>query len=160
MPVARLSGSSCGHGAAITLAESICGTANRIDSPRVPGSRHCVERDVAAADSAKLFSLLRKVAHGFSLGERRPGAESRRKTGKRSYRCHSSFGRPAPSIRTAGCLGGPRDIIFGTSRALASTPPGAEFSSQKQTFSSTGRPFGAMNGLGEFHFRPLSVPVI
>ena|SRR6266480_4861278 len=53
------------------LAESICGKTDRIDSPRVPGSRHCVEREVAAADSAKLFSL-REIAHAFSLGERHP----------------------------------------------------------------------------------------
>ena len=66
-----------GDGAAIALAESICGTTDRIGSARVPGSRHCVERDVAAADSVKLFSLLREVAHALSPGERRPGAESR-----------------------------------------------------------------------------------
>src|SRR5215471_10083594 len=93
-----------GRGSAIALAESICGTTDRIDSARVPGSRHCVEREVAAADSAKLFSVLREVAHALSPGERRPEAEGRRWTGERSYRCHSPGGRPAPSIRTACCL--------------------------------------------------------
>src|SRR5215813_1526824 len=67
-----------GHGAAIALAESVCGTTDRINSSRVLESRHCVEPDVAAADSAKLFPLLREVTHAFSPSERRPGAESRR----------------------------------------------------------------------------------
>src|SRR5262245_48697778 len=93
-----------GHSSAIALAESICGTPDRIDSARVPGSRHRVERDVDAADSAKLFSVLREVAHAFSPGERCPRAESCRWTGERSYRWHSPGGRLAPSIRTAGCL--------------------------------------------------------
>jgi len=70
------------------------------NSPRVPGSRHRVEPEIVAADPAKLFSLLREVAHAFSTGERCPGAEGRRQTGERSYRCHSSGGRPAPSLRT------------------------------------------------------------
>src|SRR5262245_25827419 len=95
---------SSGHGAAFALAESICGTTDRIDSARVLGSCHCVERDLAAADSAKLFTVLREVAHALSPGERRPGAESRRWTGGRSYRWHASGGRSAPSLRTAGCL--------------------------------------------------------
>ena len=48
-----------GHGGAIAVAKSIRGAANRIHSPGVPGPRDCVEREVVAADSAKLFSLLR-----------------------------------------------------------------------------------------------------
>jgi hypothetical protein len=63
------------HGAAFALAESICGTTDRIDSARVPGSCHCVERDVTEADSAKLCGLLPEVTHALSPGERRPGAE-------------------------------------------------------------------------------------
>ena len=130
-----------GHGTAIALAESICGTPDRIDSPRVPGSRHYVEPDVAAADSAKLFSLLREVAHAFSPGERRPGPESRRQTGERSHRGHSSGGRPAPSIPAARCLAGlSRHHIWYVPlpsprlRLVLSFP-------QKQTFSSMGRAF-------------------
>jgi hypothetical protein len=42
-----------GHDSAIASTESICGTTDRIDSPRVPGSRHCVERDGTTADSEK-----------------------------------------------------------------------------------------------------------
>src|SRR5216683_355902 len=34
--------------------ESICGTTDRIHSPRVPGSRHRLEPEIVAADPAKL----------------------------------------------------------------------------------------------------------
>ena len=91
-----------GRGSAIALAESICGTTDRIDSARVPGSRHCVEREVAAADSAKLFSVLREVAHASSPGERRPEAEGRLKDDSCSCGPHEKKPRnnPAPPLRT------------------------------------------------------------
>ena len=59
--------------------------------------RECLDHvfvwnETSLADSEMLFSLLREVSHAFSPGERRPGAESRRQTGERSYRCHSSGG--------------------------------------------------------------------
>jgi hypothetical protein len=115
-----------------------------------------VERDVAAADSAKLFSLLREVAHAFSPIERCPGAESRRQTGERSYRCHSSGGRPAPSIRTARCLAGlsRHHIWYVPCPRLDSA--GAEFSSHKQTFSSMRRAFRGNEPSGRVSF---SIPV-
>src|SRR5437879_3426561 len=111
------------HSSAFALAKSVRGTTDRIDSPRVPGSRHRVERDVAAADSAQLFPLLPDVAYALSLGERHPGVERRRQTGERSYRCHCSGGRPAPSIRTARRLAVSRYHLCSVC-ALASTPPG------------------------------------
>ena len=47
-----------GDRAAITLAKSVCGAANRIDSPGVPGSHDRMERAIVVSDSAQLFSLL------------------------------------------------------------------------------------------------------
>ena len=38
----------------------------------MPGSRHRVERDVAAADSAQLFPLLPDVAYALSLAKDTP----------------------------------------------------------------------------------------
>jgi len=47
-----------GDRAAVTLAESVCGAANRIDSPGVPGSHDRMEPEIVVSDSAQLFSLL------------------------------------------------------------------------------------------------------
>src|SRR4029453_9682453 len=43
------------HRSAISLVKSIRGTADRIHSPRVFGSRHRLERELVAPHSAKLF---------------------------------------------------------------------------------------------------------
>ena len=43
------------HGTAISLAKSVRGAADWIDSPRVFGSRHRLERRLVASHSAKLF---------------------------------------------------------------------------------------------------------
>src|ERR1035438_2335795 len=47
-----------GYRAAVALAKSVCGAANRIDSPGVPGSHHRMEREILVSDSAQLYSLL------------------------------------------------------------------------------------------------------
>jgi hypothetical protein len=95
-----------GHGGAIALAKSIRGAANRIHSPGVPGPRDCVEREVVAADPPKLLSLLRQIAHTFSLGQRCAGAESCPQAGERSYCRNSCGGRTSSSIRTTCRLTG------------------------------------------------------
>ena len=66
-----------GYRAAIAMAKSVCGAADRIHSPGVPGSHHRVEREIVASDSAPLFSLLRALAHAFSIGQRCASAQSR-----------------------------------------------------------------------------------
>src|SRR5207237_8052518 len=73
-----LGGRHRGHGnrggtnrAAIALAESIRRKASGLNSAGMPGSYRCVEPEVVTPDSAKLFCLLRALAHAPGVGQGR-----------------------------------------------------------------------------------------
>ena len=128
-------------GAFVALTKSM-GIEEVVTAPRSPWQNPYVERLIGSIrreclDHVIVWNetsprrILRSYFHYYqtsrthlvSLGERHPGVERRRQTGERSYRCHCSGGRPAPSIRTARRLAVSRYHLCSVC-ALASTPPG------------------------------------
>src|SRR5205807_711062 len=79
------------HCAAIPLAKSLCGAADRFHSPRMFGPCGRVESTILAPDSSKLLCLLPALPNSPSTGQRRPGVESRGEAGTRAH-CGDSSG--------------------------------------------------------------------
>src|SRR5262249_38773305 len=108
-------------GALVALTKSL-GIEEVVAAPRSPWQNPYVERLIGSIrrecldhvivwNETSLRRILRSYFHYYeksrthlALAKDTPGAEKRRQTGERSYRCHSPGGRPAPSIRTARCL--------------------------------------------------------
>jgi hypothetical protein len=94
------------YGTAIPLAKSICGTTGGLYPSRVSGPRDRVEREIVATNSAQLFCLLSAVPNAFSLGQRRPGAQSSGTAGTGSRGSDSTGRGITPPISTTRCLAG------------------------------------------------------
>jgi hypothetical protein len=96
--VARNPGSS--DRAKVTLAEPLRRGADRVDSPRVSGSRDCAKRIRSVANSQILVRVLRAFPDSPLVGQRRSGWTADSAGGRGSDCCDSSSRRLAPSLRT------------------------------------------------------------
>jgi hypothetical protein len=92
------------HGTTLTLAERICRTRHRFDSPRVSGSH----RDLQRAPSAPRPLLVSRLlpTHPYSSFTRQglPGPSPGHATQDRKGRRHPESRRPASPLRTSRCL--------------------------------------------------------
>ena len=104
-------------GASFSLAERIRGTADWLDSKRMPGSHDRAQRVLVANHPALLFSLLQTIKNSFGPRERCAGATSSSPSRIRGY-CGTAGGRWTPPSVRAPCrlssfwLGGWKASVF------------------------------------------------
>jgi len=87
--------------APLTLAECICRTGDRFDSPRVSGSHRDLQRAPSAPRPLNIYRLLPPNAHASFTRQRLPGIAPRHATQDRKSRRHSTSQWPASPLRAS-----------------------------------------------------------
>jgi hypothetical protein len=86
------------EGAAVALAKSLCGTADRFHTAGMSGPRDRVESSIVAPHPAKLFCVLSQRTYALIVGQRRARAQSRGTAGTWARGRASAGRRFAPPI--------------------------------------------------------------